>query len=67
MRRFRNGRASRMWSIPNDVVDTQRRRVDDWVTEVSQERYDEPAVGRSDLIRPSAAGGGRNIFDDVNL
>lgn len=55
------------WPGIEDVLDTQRRRVDDWVSEVSQERYEEPAVGRSDLIRPSATGGGRDIFDDVDL
>ncbi|MFJ4397314.1 hypothetical protein [Pseudomonas sp. NPDC089396] len=55
------------WPGVEDVVDTQRRRVDDWVSEVSQERGEEPAVGRSDLIRPSAQAGGRNIFDDVDL
>lgn len=55
------------WPGVEDLVDTQRRRVDDWVSEVSQERGEEPAVGRSDLIRPSAQEGGRNIFDDVDL
>lgn len=55
------------WPGVDDVVDTQRCRVDDWVNEVSQERREEPAVGRSDLIRPSAQEGGRNIFDDVDL
>ncbi|OAS08561.1 MULTISPECIES: hypothetical protein [Pseudomonas] len=55
------------WPGVEDVVDTQRRRVDDWVSEVSQERGDEPAVGRSDFMRPSAQNGGRNIFDDVDL
>ena len=33
----------------DNVAETQRRRVDDWVSEVSQERGEEPAVGRSDL------------------
>lgn len=55
------------WPGVDDVVDTQRCRVDDWVNEVSQERGAEPAVGRSDLIRPSTQEGGRNIFDDVDL
>lgn len=55
------------WPGIEDVVDSQRRQVDDWVSEVSQERGEEPAVGRSDLIRPSAHVGGRNIFDDVDL
>ncbi|WP_460096218.1 nSTAND3 domain-containing NTPase [Pseudomonas sp. S3_C01] len=55
------------WPGVEDVVDTQRRRVDDWVDEVSQERGTQPAVGRNDLIRPSAQEGGRNIFDDVDL
>jgi len=55
------------WAGVEDVVDTQRRRVDDWVSEVSQERGEEPAVGRSDLMRPSAQEGGRKIFDDVDL
>lgn len=55
------------WPGVEDAVDSQRRQVDDWVTEVSQERVEEPAVGRSDLIRPSAQEGGRNIFDDVDL
>lgn len=55
------------WPGVEDAVDTQRRRVDEWIIEVSQERGEEPAVGRSDLIRPSTQGGGRNIFDDVDL
>ena len=55
------------WPGIADVVDAQRRRVDDWVSEVSQERGEEPAVGRSDFIRPSVTGGERNIFDDVDL
>ena len=37
------------WPGVDNVVETQRRRVDDWVSEVSQERGEEPAVGRSDL------------------
>jgi hypothetical protein len=55
------------WPRVEDVVETQRRRVEEWVSEVSQERGEEPAVGRSDLMRPSAQEGGRNIFDDVDL
>lgn len=55
------------WPGIEDVVDTQRRRVDDWVSEVSYERGAEPAVGRSDLIGPSTQEGSRNIFDDVDL
>ena len=37
------------WPGVDNVVETQRRRVDDWVSEVSQKRGEEPAVGRSDL------------------
>lgn len=55
------------WPGVEHVVDSQRRRIDDWVSEVSQERGEEPTVGRSDLMRPSAQEGGRNIFDDVDL
>lgn len=54
------------WPGVQDVVDTQRRRVDEWVCEVSQERGVEPAVGRSNLMQQSTQIGGRNIFDDVD-
>ena len=55
------------WPDIENIVHTQRVRIDDWVSEVFHERGREPAVGRSDLISGSSYSAERSIFDDVDL
>lgn len=55
------------WPGIEQTIQTQRERIDDWVSEVSRERGSQAATGREDLMFTSSHRGGRSIFDDVDL
>jgi len=55
------------WSGVEDIVWTQKQRIDEWIADVSLEQGSEPAVGRSDLLQAEVRRSGRDIFDDVDL
>lgn len=55
------------WPGIEQTIQTQRDRINDWLSEIFHERSSEASIGREDLMFASSHRAERSIFDDVDL